>query len=497
MANFNESKLAKIMARAIIAPEDRASYLPLATPIYCPNNMGVRANRVTIIRPEPTIASVETTTINGQVSTMTNPAFRGVGTNVAKNRTIITVDYVDPSGNKYLTNYFAQGGTYTSTAGQEATFRITAMGNTSAFSFANEFSTSSMSPNGLLASLTSTSLVLQVETGEDISTATQVGDKFRVVFQGSGNGYKVYQIRNDNVIATFDYKSNGTGSSMNNVNGFRATKANVAVEDVSFYRNQDTTSTSYSNTDNTFDITLSHPVQINYTIPYNVDLETEVDLINIIKSDFAVRFKHAISNSIFSALPLVLQNHPEIEITHGDTLAGTIGKLLADNITNGTGNKFSIFKYDNGAPVEYIKTANEPDFDKIILKKEEGCCEFIMSDYACINDVNVPALYYCERPTLLLPTTTFEEYQTALVTGDIRKYVEERINVDVSNESLTDLGEGVFGTNDTFAVAFTEPKVVVTPDKDTFTKTVCITVFYGVELVHTNNLRVIAANEAA
>ena len=266
------------------------------------------------------------------------------------------------------------------------------------------------------------------------------------------------------------------------------------MDEVSFYKGLNTSSTSFANADNTFDITLSHPVQINYTIPYNVDLETEVDLINVIKSDFAVRFKHAISNSIFSALPLVLQSNPDIEITHADTLAGTIGKLLADNIANGTGNKFSIFKYDNGAPVEYIKSANEPDFDKIILKKEEGCCEFIMSDYACINEVNVPALYYCEKPTLLLPTTTFEEYQTALVTGDIRKYVEERINVDVSNESLTDLGEGVFGTNDTFAVAFTEPKVVITPDTDAFTKTVCITVFYGVELVHTNNLRVIAAN---
>ena len=51
MTNFNESKLSKILARRIIVPEKRANLLPFATPIYCPDNNGVKASKVSIIDP--------------------------------------------------------------------------------------------------------------------------------------------------------------------------------------------------------------------------------------------------------------------------------------------------------------------------------------------------------------------------------------------------------------------------------------------------------------
>ena len=51
MSQFDESKLSRILARRIIAPEDRSQFLPLCTPIYCPDNNGVKASQVTIIDP--------------------------------------------------------------------------------------------------------------------------------------------------------------------------------------------------------------------------------------------------------------------------------------------------------------------------------------------------------------------------------------------------------------------------------------------------------------
>ena len=51
MTEFNESKLSKILARRIIVPEKRANLLPFATPIYCPDNNGVKASKVSIIDP--------------------------------------------------------------------------------------------------------------------------------------------------------------------------------------------------------------------------------------------------------------------------------------------------------------------------------------------------------------------------------------------------------------------------------------------------------------
>ena len=51
MTAFSESKLSKLLTRAIIAPEDRSPLLALATPIYCPDYNGVRAQSLNIIKP--------------------------------------------------------------------------------------------------------------------------------------------------------------------------------------------------------------------------------------------------------------------------------------------------------------------------------------------------------------------------------------------------------------------------------------------------------------
>lgn len=241
---------------------------------------------------------------------------------------------------------------------------------------------------------------------------------------------------------------------------------------------------TYTNIDNTVDIDLDQSLNLIYKIPHEVALETDVDLQNLIKSDFAVKFKKAISQSIHA--DIVLNIDDITELTMGDTLAATLGNIIADNAQKGTGQKFSIYKYDNGAPVTYITSSDQPDYDNKVIG------DTYSNEYAFKNDVGVPALHYLNLPTVLLPYTTYQEYQQQLVDGSIKTYVETKLNVDTTSEDFTDIGEGVVGSNDTYAVAYTEPKIVISPDTTQYADNLCITVFYGVKLINTANLRKLA-----
>ena len=241
--------------------------------------------------------------------------------------------------------------------------------------------------------------------------------------------------------------------------------------------------TTYSSSDNTVDIDLSNSINLTYRIPYDVDLETDVNLMNLIKSDVAVRFKKAVSTAIQTDVITNINNIPDIPI--GTNLAETLGDIIADNIYNGTGQRFSIYKYDNGAPVPFITTSNQPDYDNKVLG------ETAENTYASYNDVDTAALHYYNLPTVLLPYATFQEYQQQLVNGSIKTYVDTKLNVDTTSEDFTDIGEGVVGSNDSYAVAFTEPKITEAKDTEYYAKIVCVTIYYGVKLISTSNLRII------
>ena len=111
--------------------------------------------------------------------------------------------------------------------------------------------------------------------------------------------------------------------------------------------------------------------------------------------------------------------------------------------------------------------------------------------FAIKDDISVPALYYVEQPTLILPNTTFADYQTELCNGNIKEYARKMINVETATADFGQLGEGVFGTNDTFAVAFSSPSIKLVPDTNFYGYRLCCTMLYGVKLVHKYNLRLI------
>lgn len=342
MTSFNESKLSKILSRALIAPEDRSQFLPLSTVVYCPSNNGVRASRLTVIKPTP----------------------------------IVTADTVQ-----------------------------------------------------------------KIVTGTSPSdTTTTSTTQFTI-----GASQKVVENYSDDELTSVEK--------------------------------------TLTPSDNRVDITLDKPLTLTYTIPYDVELETDFDLQNLIKSDMAVRFKKEVSKAIHSIL--VAKAASITKITKGATLADTLGLIIADNICKGTGQRFSVYRYNNGAPVPYIQSSPQPN----ITNQIEPGSEF--SSYISADDAGIGALHYISNPSVILPYTSFQEYQQGLCNGTIKTYVGGKLNVDTTMDDFASLGEGVVGSNDCFAVAFTEPHIVETKAKDMFAKELNIAIFYGVELISDSNLRVL------
>lgn len=452
MTNFNESKLSKVLARRVIAPEDRSQLLPLSTPIYCPTHNGVRAARVTIINPQSnsfyTDNSIANTVMIGcqykKVAAAPNSDINVIGTPTVTDDGL----YLGDDQNHYEVAY-----------GKTCTFiylNVTTGAKIGAMQSGNVYPalTSPYTCSKLQLDMTATGAVTltNLDTGATRSAGSIAS---RTIIFVSGPAY--------------------IDLNVSTVNGKPALGTPEHLEAI----------TNPNSVKNTVDIDLNKTLNLKYFVPHEVDLETDVDLVDIIKSDFAVKFKHSVSSNIVNQIAALKTANKVTTITHSETLAETLGAILADYIHNGTGQKFSIYKYDNGAPIEYISSSAQPEIDDIIKKDD------IFNSYASINQRNIPGLYYYENPSLVLPEATLKQYQTGLVTGAIKDYANKKLNVDSAEIEFSTIGAGIFGTNDCFAVAFTEPSIKIADSTDFYGKEICITVNYGVLLVNQTNLRVI------
>ena len=443
MTNFNESKLSKILARRIIVPEKRANLLPFATPIYCPDNNGVKASKVSIIDPNANsfFTSDDFVSLGSQFTKQINNRLVATGT-----PTVTDGIYTGSTTNYYKINF------------TNSDNEVKLISNTNVnkddklFSINNTFVTARVSGKLEYIRIYDDTGAINYDVKIDNNHATNFVDK-----TGSGDTIKL------DGVEPIDLSQ----STINNTPLFiiNITKQPGTVK-------------------NTVDIELNKPLILKYFIPHEVDLKTNVDLLDVIKSDFAVEFKHAVSTEIHTQLEALVTGNLLPKITMATTLSDAIGSAIARIIKEGTGQKFSIYKYSNGAPIEYIKKNNQPNIDKVIQEQSE-------IDYASINDIDVPALYYVEKPTLILDSNKFEDYQQSLCSGSIKTYVKDVIDVDTTADSMTSIGEGIFGTNDCFAVAFTQPSIKREPSQDMFGDELYITIYYGVKLVSKANLGVI------
>lgn len=449
MTNFNENILSKIIARRIIAPEDRANLLPLATPIYCPDANGVKASRVTIIDPNANtlFTSDDFLSIGAQFTKGVNNQLVAIGTPV------ITADGIYTGS---TTNFYRVNVTGDKTV---LTFNDTVARGDTLLTFAGDDIIASRDGKLKTIIITQTSITeFKVEQNYDgYSSIRPVTDK---------SSYLANLVGEFNIDFT-----------QSTIDGVKLFALNVTKQPGTIK--------------NTVDIDLAEQLTVKYFIPNEVELKTNVDLVNFIKSDYAVKFKHEVSTKIHDQVQALVTGNLIPKITMGTTLAETLGTVITKLIKDGTGQKYSIYKYNNGAPIEYINRNNQPDIDKVIINKPDNVETDLVTPYASINDVNIPALYYYEQPSLILDNAKFEDYQQGLCGGTIKKYVEEKLNVDTTADTMTNIGEGIFGTNDCFAVAFTQPSIQRKPSQDMFGDELYITIYYGVKLVSKTNLGVI------
>ena len=442
MTDFNESKLSKILARRIIVPEKRANLLPFATPIYCPDNNGVKASKVSIIDPNANsfFTSDDFVSIGSQFTKQINNRLVATGT-----PTVTDGIYVGSATNYYKINFINSDN------------EVKLISNTN------------VNEGDRLFSINNT-----------IFTAKESGklEYIRMYSDEIGINYDI-KIGNSHTQNFVDKTPSGDAIKLDGVEPIDLSKStinNTPLFSLNITKQPGTVK-------NTVDIELNKPLNLKYFIPHEVDLETNVDLLDVIKSDFAVEFKHAVSTEIHTQLEALVTGNLLPKITMATTLSDAIGSAIARIIKEGTGQKFSIYKYSNGAPIEYIKKNNQPNIDKVIQEQSE-------IDYASIDDIDVPALYYLEKPTLILDNNKFEDYQQGLCSGSIKTYVKDVIDVDTTVDSMTSIGEGIFGTNDCFAVAFTQPSIKREPSQDMFGDELYITIYYGVKLVSKANLTV-------
>lgn len=443
MTNFNENILSKIIARRIIAPEDRANLLPLATPIYCPDANGVKASRVTIIDPNANtlFTSDDFISIGAQFTKGVNNKLVATGTPVVSADGIYTgstTNYykIDRTGTTKITLIFKE-----TKAGQTL---LTAGDST------------------IECVQDQTDVIVEIEEFDNEGTIKITQRKNRVF---NSTSFVTAPNQNINLIGAFDIDL-----TQSDIDGVRLYALNITKQP--------------NGVKNTVDIDLTEKLAVKYFIPNEVDLKTDVDLVNFLKSDYAVKFKHAVSTKIHDQIQALVTGNLLPKITMAATLSDALGSAIARIIKDGTGQKYSIYKYNNGAPIEYINRNNQPNIDKVV---DTTTNEF---DYTSINDVNVPALYYYDQPSLILDNAKFEDYQQGLCSGSIKRYVKETLNVDTTADPMTNIGEGIFGTNDCFAVAFTQPSIQRKPSQDMFGDELYITIYYGVKLINKINLTV-------
>lgn len=443
MTEFNESKLSKILARRIIVPEKRANLLPFATPIYCPDNNGVKASKVSIIDPNANsfFTSDDFVSLGSQFTKQINNRLVATGT-----PTVTNGIYTGSATNYYKINFINSDN------------EVRLISNTN------------VNKDDKLFSINNTSVTAK---------ASGKLEYIRIYSDTSAINYDV-KIDNSHAQNFVDKTGSGDTIKLDGVEPIdlsQSTINNTPLFNINITKQPGTVK-------NTVDIELNKPLILKYFIPHEVDLETNVNLLDVIKSDFAVEFKHAVSTEIHTQLEALVTSNILPKITMATTLSDTFGSVIARIIKEGTGQKFSIYKYSNGAPIEYIKKNNQPTIDKVVQEQSEF-------SYTSIDDIDVPALYYVEKPTLILDSNKFEDYQQGLCGGSIKTYVKDVIDVDTTADSMTNIGGGIFGTNDCFAVAFTQPSIKREPSQDMFGDELYITIYYGVKLVSKANLGVI------
>lgn len=530
MTTFNESILSKLIAREIVLRQDRAPYLAFTTPIYCPSVNGVRASRVNIIAPDPLANTVQTTTItqlNGvqqTTNTVTETSKKAIGGTEVVTKIQNTIDLSSTTIN-YLDEFFEADNTLDFSKDFEVTFTYiypstsTAGDNYCVFNYAdneeNMYSNAIvLRTNVTAASGAITSVEISVGSTKENATVNLyplmsdpplvAGSGYDFVFHWQASTQKFLMTVKEHTTGRVLLESQDRpGASADGM------KPQAESQDGSEYTLANTTDYEFTSPllthvevsessvitaiDNIKSIDLNKSLNYSFDIPYDVKLKSRVDLYQLIVANARQQFLAAVNKEVAAinwdtTATSLSKTLNEVEVASTDTNADTVGKLLTVMAKVGTAPRFSVYSYDNAAPVDYVYNEDIPTVlgDNISNGKPY--------DFASLSDVDVPAMYYFSKPSLVLGEATYQSFMSDLASGDLKRYVTENLNIDLAHKDATD-ALGYCGTNDVVAVAFTEPKISIEPSKYSFKYTVTVSIYYGIQVIHLENLTRIVSGE--
>lgn len=245
-------------------------------------------------------------------------------------------------------------------------------------------------------------------------------------------------------------------------------------------------------------VNLTDEFEFTMEIPHDVELKTEFNVLNVVRTFAYQMFKREVSNAIAS---YIFGNTEDFTTaTAGSSLAAALGSAFHEYVFNGTGSKFSVYKFDNGAPVTSSVGGNEIKLNKEPIVKDQEAPNGEMTEAQFINmfesiytdiNSNEPALYYMAQPTAILNEATHELFYQQLGAGTLKTALTNKFEVAASHETMTDSMIGILGTNNAFAVAFTEPRVQVVPSTTSFSDKVKVYINYGVSLINPEDIVII------
>lgn len=294
-----------------------------------------------------------------------------------------------------------------------------------------------------------------------------------------------------------DFLAFGTPVYCPNLNGVKAEKVFI-VQPTETGLQDSTAQTPNNVAADLVTVSLTDEFEFTMEIPHDVELKTEFNVLNVVRTFAYQMFKREVSNAIAS---YIFENADDFTTaTAGSSLAQALGSAFHEYVFNGTGSKFSVYKFDNGAPVTSSVGGNEIKLNKEPIVKDQEAPNGEMTEAQIINmfesiytdiNSNEPALYYMAQPTAILNEATHELFYQQLGAGTLKTALTGKFEVAASHETMSDSMIGILGTNNAFAVAFTEPRVQVVPSTTSFSDKVKVYINYGVSLINPEDIVVI------
>ena len=279
-----------------------------------------------------------------------------------------------------------------------------------------------------------------------------------------------------------------------NYNGIRANEVHIIKPNAPVNAEDETTKEEIES--ELITVPLNKRFKMTLSIPTEVDLKSNFDLIEVVRSFFAGQFRVKASNAIEDYITTQATLVPNFcnKIEGAADIAQAITDSVYNYHINGTANEARVYKFSNGAPVVYSTNVNQ--FNAEVAFTTQGEYENDVRDFMTYYqtiDSRSPGQVYATKPTFIFEQSEYKllgEKMLNKVYSD--KYLEKYdIGVTGQNQDVTGRKYmSIFGTNDCIAFCYTEPRIQIVRDNKQFGDLVRCEIYYGFEVVNNKNLTI-------